>query len=98
MAVFVIFAVITGVIVYLAMLQGKIKRQIEENRRHDDDTIWPPGTGPDFPSTGTGINVPPPDHSTGSHDGGAHHHGGDAGGHTDAGGSFGGDGGSGGHH
>ncbi|HEX4139775.1 MAG TPA: hypothetical protein VHY09_05465 [Candidatus Methylacidiphilales bacterium] len=51
-AVFIVLAVITGVIGYLAMLQAKVKRQIEESRRQRerDDLAAMGGTVPSAPS------------------------------------------------
>jgi uncharacterized membrane protein YgcG len=112
--VFLVFAAITGVMVFLAVQQSKIKKQIDEDRRKRGDdallpyggadpmmTGLPPGMPPDV-SPGPPSphpSHPPPTLDAGGRHGGDHSSGGFDGGTHHGGGFDGGGGdGGGGHH
>ena len=85
--VFIIFVAVSGVIIFLAVQQARIKKQIEENRRQLGD--------PTLPGSG-GLDPTMPDTSSGTLPGSSSHHTPDAGSHHSSDGGF--DGGGGGHH
>ena len=82
--VLLVFAVITGVFIFLGVLQSRITKQIEEERRKRGDLDLP-GSNDSSMISGTNPGDLPPIHPQSGHDTGGHH-GAD-------GGLFGGDGG-----
>jgi hypothetical protein len=84
--VFIIFVAVSGVILFLAMQQAKIKKQIEENRRQLGDPTLPGASASDPMTPNPLIDPPPGPSSHHSPDAGGHHGGHDAGGGFDGGG------------
>ncbi len=56
LAVFIVVAVITGVLCYLAVMQSRVKKQIEESRRERERAELIPANTPFIPTT---LGVPP---------------------------------------